>query len=340
MGSPTLKTRISLGDFLKPVPFLTSLFILSSFGYALYTFITAYREFRDFNRLGHYFSKDPAGITAGSCIVIIIAVVLLTLAFRHLRNKRLIEDIPTSRVRSIAMGLTELKGKARSDTPLKSPLSKCSCVYYIYTTEVLVRTRNGTRWKQIRRINSGVPFYIEDDTGRVLVSPDRLLMDFEPRYTDYDSSRSKRYREWFILDHEPVYIIGTAMKTRNFMQEFRVRLAEEIRRLKNDRERLMQYDENNDGVIDAMEWDNARSRVEQELREKEIAKKHDDPLADVTLGKGIFEDIFIISEKSEKHLIKRLFWKGTGFLFLSFVIYVAVMMIMFSSINSLREMIY
>ena len=55
--------------------------------------------------------------------------------FKRLRRKRLIENIPTSTIRGLAMGLVELYGEARTKTPLKSPLTKADCVLYMYKIE-------------------------------------------------------------------------------------------------------------------------------------------------------------------------------------------------------------
>ncbi len=52
--------------------------------------------------------------------------------FKRLREKRLVENIPTSTVRGLAMGLVELGGKAENTALLKSPLTKTECVLYQY----------------------------------------------------------------------------------------------------------------------------------------------------------------------------------------------------------------
>ena len=51
-------------------------------------------------------------------ITIIIGTGLLIQAFRLFKKKKMIENIPTSKVRSIAMGLVELNGKI---IPIKTP---------------------------------------------------------------------------------------------------------------------------------------------------------------------------------------------------------------------------
>ena len=57
--------------------------------------------------------------------------------FLSFRWKRLIENIPTSKIRSIAMGLVEISGRVvkSKNNNLKSPFSQNDCVYYKCTIE-------------------------------------------------------------------------------------------------------------------------------------------------------------------------------------------------------------
>ncbi|MCS7105696.1 MAG: hypothetical protein NZ942_00010 [Candidatus Aenigmarchaeota archaeon] len=53
-------------------------------------------------------------------------------AFKTFKRKRLIEDIPTSKIRSIPMGLVEIYGEAipAKDRIFKAPFTNKDCVYY------------------------------------------------------------------------------------------------------------------------------------------------------------------------------------------------------------------
>ncbi|MDI6735416.1 MAG: hypothetical protein QME42_04345 [bacterium] len=74
-------------------------------------------------------------------VFILIGPGLFFYGFFKLKKKRLIEDIPTSKIRSVAMGFAEIKGKARQKIPLKSPLTSADCVYYKFLVE---KERTGT----------------------------------------------------------------------------------------------------------------------------------------------------------------------------------------------------
>jgi len=60
----------------------------------------------------------------------VIALACLFAAFRFLRKKRLVDDMPTSKTLGVFIGLAELKGTAESDKPLTSYLAGMPCVLY------------------------------------------------------------------------------------------------------------------------------------------------------------------------------------------------------------------
>jgi len=159
-------------------------------------------------------------------------------AFGWLKAKRLIENIPTSKIRSIAMGLVEVYGKVvpfRGEV-LKSPFTARACVYSRFSIEEYRSSGKHSRWVTVRKGVDFVPFYIEDETGSVLVDsrgakveilrdnefesgfmkdpPEgvkrflrRSGMDFEGFF---GVNRRMRYRESFIEGGDMLYVMGTA----------------------------------------------------------------------------------------------------------------------------------
>ncbi len=96
--------------------------------------------------------------------------VVFYFGFAQFKKVQFIENIPTSKVRSIAMGLVELKGKAiKAAEELASPVSKTNCVYYEYKIEEWRKSGKSSEWRDIYRETKVVPFYLQDDTGKVLV---------------------------------------------------------------------------------------------------------------------------------------------------------------------------
>ena len=108
----------------------------------------------------------------GSLAAVGFGVLLFLRGFRALRLQRIIEDTPTARVRSLAMGLVELQGTVRSRSRVTAPFSGRPCVWWEVELQTLRRSKHGLRrWGTVHREQSGRPFYIEDETGTALVYP-------------------------------------------------------------------------------------------------------------------------------------------------------------------------
>ncbi|MGP0567058.1 MULTISPECIES: hypothetical protein [unclassified Nitrospina] len=88
--------------------------------------------------------------------------------FRDLKTKRTVEDIPTSRIATGAVGTdVEISGKivCDDDRLLTAPMSGDACVFYALEIEKLVRSRNSSRWVTIDTLHSDEGFYVEDGSG-------------------------------------------------------------------------------------------------------------------------------------------------------------------------------
>jgi hypothetical protein len=99
--------------------------------------------------------------------------VLFGAGFRAMRVKQLIQNTPTSRIRSMAMGLVELNGTVAERSRVTAPFSGRPCAYW----EIEIAMRGADRrsgagpWETVHRNRSGHPFYLRDDTGTALVYP-------------------------------------------------------------------------------------------------------------------------------------------------------------------------
>ena len=88
------------------------------------------------------------------------------------QRKRLIESIPTSTIRSLALGLVEISGQAQpKEVLLSAPFSGLPCVFYSYAVEERVGSGKNARWETIAKGTSEQPFFVHDTTGQVLVVP-------------------------------------------------------------------------------------------------------------------------------------------------------------------------
>jgi hypothetical protein len=132
-----------------------------------------------------------------------IFLIALADSIRRNRLTRQIEVLPTSRVRSVAIGLVELKGKAVSlnGRSTKSPIIR----------EWREFTGGGATTR--RAIN---PFYLEDETGRILVDPAGVFIKAENMYfsvglhqailTEFETE--KKLPETRLMPGDTVYLVG------------------------------------------------------------------------------------------------------------------------------------
>lgn len=156
--------------------------------------------------------------------------------FQRHRKLKLIQNIPTSKVRSVAMGLAELSGVAAAGpAKLQSPFAQNECVFYQYKVEELRRTNKSTYWATIQKRSSETPFYLKDDTGQIMILPKNaeLYLDKDHSYggnsffsgrdsvfeeglarlgvnnqTIFGLKKTLRADETYIVEGDPVYVLG------------------------------------------------------------------------------------------------------------------------------------
>jgi len=228
-----------------------------------------------------------------------------------LKQKRLIENLPTSKIRSLAMGLVEIFGEVvpAEKRILKSPFSNRDCVYYRYKIEEYRSSGKSGHWATVKKDENSVHFYLKDCTGMVLVDPTGAKMDI-PKDNAFSSGLGKdppeqvkkflksqglsfegfllginkkmRYTEHFIEPGDKLYILGTA-KDNPFMEE--------------------------------------------------ATAKHG--MEDVMIGKGEHEKIYYISDRQEKDLLKKLNFKVMGGVFGGALLTVGCLVVILLNLNLL-----
>ena len=208
--------------------------------------------------------------------------------FRWWRWARLIEDTPTSRVRSAAQGHVELVGTARMmpGAPVIAPLSKRACVWWSFTVERRVRDQRGRKsWRITHRGVSDSLFHLEDDSGPCVVDPDGAEVLAVARDTWYGETplpvagppaergfrgfgREYRYRETRIHDGEPMYAIGWFRTETNAPSgPVDADVAALLRQWKRDSAELARrFDADHDGALSLAEWERAREAAHEQVR--------------------------------------------------------------------------
>jgi E3 ubiquitin ligase len=240
---------------------------------------------------------------------------LIRYGFRQLRKKNLIENIPSSPIRSVAMGLAEIKGHSLAAATMTAPLSGKPCHYFRYRVEEERNSGKRREWVTVDQGESNAPFSVEDPTARILVNPDGadilLNRDYErmERGEGWFGKR-RRYREWRIDPADFVYVIGTVSKLRDRIAERRLRLQEELRQLKKDPEAVKRFDRDGSGQLDEAEWAGAVSAVKDDLLRRELAEPPAGVTEDLVVGAGELEPIFVISDRDEKSVAASMGWKA------------------------------
>ncbi len=175
----------------------------------------------------------------------LLGVLFLFLAVRAGRHQRLVCDLPTSKTTGVFIGLVELKRTAEAERPLTSFLAEQTCVYYYWqvdehwsrmVTETYTDSEGRTQTRT--RMESGVTtvaqggdqimFYLQDDCGVIRIQPekakveplkifdhscgrgDSLYYDKGPAAAVANSDHRRRFVEFGIPMHAPLYVVGQA----------------------------------------------------------------------------------------------------------------------------------
>jgi hypothetical protein len=116
-------------------------------------------------------------------------VYLFVLGFKMLQRKRLILNMPTSRIRSASLGLVEISGLAVGPYTLAAPVTGVPCYFYRTQAWELRKSGKSNEWQQIADESLHVPFYLDDNTGRLLVNPQGAELDIHRDFhAEYNSS--------------------------------------------------------------------------------------------------------------------------------------------------------
>jgi hypothetical protein len=246
--------------------------------------------------LAHQISQsDPVEVGIGVAVLAAGCAYFSWRTWRNVSHVRLIEDTPTAKIRSAPQGYVELEGagKLMDGPPIIAKLSGLPCVWYRYKIEQQVKTHykghTQTRWEVIEKDESTETFWLQDETGRVVIDPEGA--DVTPRhkdswrsssmlggmthrpagvssfFTSHSGHGSYRLTEERINNGERLYALGLLKSVSSYTSMPTV--DEDVRELlkdwKQDQPTLMtRFDLNKDGKIDEIEWRLARAQARRE----------------------------------------------------------------------------
>jgi len=104
-------------------------------------------------------------------------VYLFYRGFRMLQRKRLILNTPASKIRSASMGLVEVSGLAVGPYTVTAPITGMPCYYYRTVAWRWEQRGKNSEWVKVADENLHVPFFLDDNSGRVLVDPQGAELD-------------------------------------------------------------------------------------------------------------------------------------------------------------------
>jgi hypothetical protein len=152
--------------------------MLASQGARLFGFFIAYLTTR-----GH-----DDRLLAAALFAIFYGMYLFYRGFQMLQRKRLIENTPTSKIRGAAMGLVEVSGLATGPHTIPAPITGVPCYYYRTVAWQLRRSGKNEHWEKVADESLHVPFYLDDNTGTLLVDPQGAEMDIHRDFSELFSN--------------------------------------------------------------------------------------------------------------------------------------------------------
>ena len=107
-------------------------------------------------------------------------IVTFVKGFRVYSRYRLVEDTPAIPIRSVAMGLVRVEGKAQSENLVNSPVTHTPCCFYKVDIEQWkTEGESGGSWRHFCTDADGPKFYLEDASSHVLVDAHKADCDLE-----------------------------------------------------------------------------------------------------------------------------------------------------------------
>lgn len=208
---------------------------------------------------------DSTEFTMLFIVTILLCLLSIPFGFYFIRHGRIMQDTPTSKIRSASQGFVELEGRARSidDKPLRAPGSKKDCVWYNYKVE----EKRGKDWHLLDQQRSPFSFYIDDGTGVCAIDPDEATV--KPKSSKVWTRGNRRFTESRIHEREEIYCLGQFETEQGPSRQKVIKESARVwlNQLKaNRKELLRKFDADGDGEIDMDEWNVARQTAKAQAQ--------------------------------------------------------------------------
>ncbi len=142
--------------------------------------------------------------------ILIFAYIIIEKLLPSSKNQflKIQATLPTSRIRSVAMGLAEVEGTLRMIEPVVSPIKSKECIGFVYNIDEVHKDKDGKKsYSNVFSKTKIKPFIIKDDTGEINVIPDKLEFVWIAEEDRYERS-GKRYTQYLLKEGDDVLIVG------------------------------------------------------------------------------------------------------------------------------------
>ena len=147
--------------------------------------------------------NSPVPLLLWGVVGCIAGIVLFVYGFKLLQRRRLILDTPFSKIRSASMGMVEICGQAVGPYTLVAPITARPCYYYRTNVYELQQRGKNKQWVKVATECMFLPFFVDDNTGRMLVDPRGADLDL---HRDFQQEFSNSF--FTTLDPAPGNVIS------------------------------------------------------------------------------------------------------------------------------------
>ncbi len=248
---------------------------------------------------------------------------LVYYAFGTFRRYRFMDATATSKIRSAAQGLVEIKGlgELMPEDSIVSPFSGRRCIWFHCTIDKKRRYGKHNSWTNISDECSHHLFRIVDETDECIVDPDDAHVVPELDITWYGSGVERsshppktrrlislgfgnyRFRERLIRPATEVYALGWFRTIHSDPSEVLVakQVEDLVKQWKIQPERyLRDFDFDQNGKIQKEEWKAIRGAARREVLARIRKQKHEHHLMSRPTDRGL---PFVLSAQAEEILV-------------------------------------
>lgn len=129
-------------------------------------------------------SSDPNALLFWCVLGFCAGIGLFLYGFRLLQRRRLILDTPFSKIRSAAMGMIEVSGLAVGPYTMIAPITARPCYYFRTLIWEYKQSGKNKQWVKVAGECMHLPFFVDDNTGRLLVDPRGADLDLHRDYQE------------------------------------------------------------------------------------------------------------------------------------------------------------